>query len=204
MGVWVSTPAFADTAQVRAIRISEAGGDTAVVISSSARPTFTTWKLEQPARVVVDVSAARLGNVEVPMDAGTYAVGLVSANVSEEEGGGSRTRIVLTLRQASDYRVEARGNDIVVRVIPHLHPAASKVAVPDPHDAEVKAEARIKAERAEAQAKAETQARAEAQAKAERAEAQAERAEAQVKAEAQAKTEARTKQKKSRGAGRKG
>ena len=193
MGVWVSTPAFADTAQVRAIRISEAGGDTAVVISSSARPTFTTWKLEQPARVVVDVSAARLGNVEVPMDAGTYAVGLVSANVSEEEGGGSRTRIVLTLRQASDYRVEARGNDIVVRVIPHLHPAASKVAAPDPHDAEVKAEARIKAERAEAQAKAETQARAEAQAKAERAEAQAERAEAQVKAESQAKTEARTK-----------
>jgi type IV pilus assembly protein PilQ len=196
MGVWLSAPAFAETAQVRAIRVSEAGGDTAVVISASARPTFTTWKLEQPARVVVDLSAARLGNVEVPMDAGTYAVGLVSANVSEDEGGGSRTRIVLTLRQASDYRVEARGNDIIVRVIPHLHPAASKVAAPDPGEAEVKAQAQAKAERAEAQAKTE---QAEAQAKAERAEAQAkterakaERAEAQAKterAEAQAKTE---------------
>jgi type IV pilus assembly protein PilQ len=125
MGVWLSAPAFAETAQVRAIRVSEAGGDTAMVISSSARPTFTTWKLEQPARVVVDISGARLGNVEVPMDAGTYAVGLVSASVSEEEGGGPRTRIVLTLRQASDYRVEARGNDIVVRIIPRLRPAAS-------------------------------------------------------------------------------
>jgi type IV pilus assembly protein PilQ len=196
MGVWLSAPAFAETAQVRAIRVSEAGGDTAVVISASARPTFTTWKLEQPARVVVDLSGVRLGNVEVPMDAGTYAVGLVSANVSEDEGGGSRTRIVLTLRQASDYRVEARGNDIVVRVIPHLRPAASKVAAPDPGEAEAKAQAQAKAEHAQAQAKAE---QAQAQAKAEQAEAQAkaerakaERAEAQAKAdkaEAQAKAD---------------
>jgi type IV pilus assembly protein PilQ len=196
MGVWLSAPAFAETAQVRAIRVSEAGGDTAVVISASARPTFTTWKLEQPARVVVDLSAARLGNVEVPMDAGTYAVGLVSANVSEDEGGGSRTRIVLTLRQASDYRVEARGNDIIVRVIPHLHPAASKVAAPDPGEADARAQAQAKAERAEAQAKvdrAEAE-RAEAQAKVDKAEAQAkaDRAEAQAKvdkAEAQAKAD---------------
>ena len=186
MGVWLSAPAFAGTAQVRAIRVSEANGDTAVVISSSARPTFTTWKLEQPARVVVDLSAARLGSIEVPMDAGTYAVGLVSASVSEEEGGGPRTRIVLTLRQPSDYRVEARGNDIVVRVIPHRRPAAN--AAPDPRDAEIKAEARMKAEKAEAQAKAESQARVEAQAKAERAESHA-KAETQAKTEAQAKAE---------------
>ena len=187
LGVWLSAPAFAETAQVRAIRVSEAGGDTAVVISASARPTFTTWKLEQPARVVIDLSGVRLGNLEVPMDAGTYAVGLVSANVSEDEGGGSRTRIVLTLRQASDYRVEARGNDIVVRIIPHLHPAASKLAAPDPGEAEAKVQAQAKAEQAKAQAKAE---QAQAQAKAEQAKAQAkaEQAEAQAKAE-QAKAE---------------
>jgi type IV pilus assembly protein PilQ len=194
MGVWLSAPAFAETAQVRAIRVTEAGGDTAVVISASARPTFTTWKLEQPARVVVDLSAVRLGNVEVPMDAGTYAVGLVSASVSEDEGGGSRTRIVLTLRQASDYRVEARGNDIVVRIIPHLRPAANKVAAPDPGEAEARAQVQAKADKAEAQSKVDRAKadRAEAQTKADKAEAQAkaDRAEAQAKAdkaEAQAK-----------------
>jgi type IV pilus assembly protein PilQ len=168
MGAWLSAPAFAATAQVRAIRVSEAGGDTAIVISASAQPTFTTWKLEQPARVVVDISGVSLGNLEVPMDAGTYAVGLISASVSEEEGGGPRTRVVLTLRQASDYRVEARGHDIVVRIIPHLRPAASQAAFPDSHTAEIKAEARLKTERAEEQAKAETKARAEAQARAEK------------------------------------
>jgi type IV pilus assembly protein PilQ len=188
MGAWLAAPAFAATAQVRAIRVSEAGGDTAIVISSSAQPTFTTWKLEQPARVVVDISGVSLGNLEVPMDAGTYAVGLVSASVSEEEGGGPRTRVVLTLRQASDYRVEARGHDIVVRIIPRLRPAASQAASPDSHTAEIKAEARLKAERAEEQAKAETKAKAEAQARAEKAEALA-NAEAQAKAEAQVKAE---------------
>ena len=108
--------------QVRAIRVSETGGDTAVVIAASARPTFTTWKLEQPDRVVVDVSGARLGDVDVPVDAGTYAVGMVSANVSEDEASGPHTRIVLTLRQASDYQVEAHGPDIVVRVQPRVRP----------------------------------------------------------------------------------
>jgi type IV pilus assembly protein PilQ len=188
MGAWLSAPAFAATAQVRAIRVSEAGGDTAIVISASAQPTFTTWKLEQPARVVVDISGVSLGNLEVPMDAGTYAVGLVSATVSEEEGGGPRTRVVLTLRQASDYRVEARGHEIVVRIIPHVRPAASQAASPDSHTAEIKAEARLKAERAEEQAKAETKARAEAQARAEKAEVLA-KTEAQAKAEAQVKAE---------------
>jgi type IV pilus assembly protein PilQ len=188
MGAWLSAPAFAATAQVRAIRVSEAGGDTAIVISATAQPTFTTWKLEQPARVVVDISGVSLGNLEVPMDAGTYAVGLVSASVSEEEGGGPRTRVVLTLRQASDYRVEARGHDIVVHIIPHLRPAASQAASPDSHAADIKAEARLKAERAEEQAKAETKARAEAQARAEKAEVLA-KAETQAKAEAQVKAE---------------
>ena len=188
MGAWLSAPALADTAQVRAIRVSEAGGDTAVVISASARPTFTTWKLEQPTRVVVDLSGVRLGNVEVPMDAGTYAVGLISASVSEEEGGGHRTRIVLTLRQASDYRVEARGNDIVVRVIPNVRPAASKAAAPDPRDAEARAEAQARAERAENQAKTEAKAKAEAQLKAEtqaRAASQAHAENARLKQELQ-------------------
>jgi hypothetical protein len=98
------------------IQVSEAAGNTAVVIAASARPTFTTWKLEQPARVVVELSGARLGNVEVPLDAGTYAVGLVSASVTEDDSAGPRTRIVLTLRQTSDYQVEAKGNDITLRV----------------------------------------------------------------------------------------
>jgi type IV pilus assembly protein PilQ len=117
-----SSPASADTVRVRTIQVSEAAGNTAVVIAASARPTFTTWKLEQPSRVVVELSGARLGNVDVPLDAGTYAVGLVSASVTEDDSAGPRTKIVLTLRQASDYQVEAKGNDITLHVIPRVRP----------------------------------------------------------------------------------
>ncbi len=176
MAAW-SIPASAETARVRTIQVSEASGNTAVVIAASARPTFTTWKLEQPARVVVEISGARLGDVNVPMDAGTYAVGLVSASVTEDDSAGPRTRIVLTLRHASDYQVEAKGNAITLRVIPRVRPPATAQAV---------AEARLDAE---SRAKAEAQARAEAQTRL-AAKAQAE---VQARTEAQQKTEAKLK-----------
>ena len=152
LAAW-ATPAAADAVSVRTIRVSEAAGNTAVVIAASARPIFTTWKLEQPSRVVVELSGARLGNVDVPLDAGTYAVGLVSASVTEDDSAGPRTRIVLTLRQPSDYQVEAKGNDITLSVIPRLRPpvAAQEIA-----DIRLQAEARAKAEaqmHSEAQAK---------------------------------------------------
>lgn len=189
-----STAALAETVKVRNIRVSETSGDTAVVIGATARPTFTTWKLEQPSRVVLELSGARLGDVDVPLDAGTYAVGLVSASVTEDDSAGPRTRIVLTLRQASDYRVEAKGSDITLRVIPHVRPPVVAAAHQNA-EARTRAEAKAKDD-AEAKARAEAAAKAEAQARVE-AEAQAKtlalanaKAEAQAKHEAQAKTEA--------------
>ena len=169
LAAW-STPAAAETVRVKAIRVSENAGDTSVVIAASARPTFTTWKLEQPARVVVELSGARLGNVDVPIDAGTYAVGLVSASVTEDDSAGARTRIVLTLRQTSDYQVETKGNDITLHVVPRVRATTTVAASSD--GAAIRREA-------EARAKAEARLLSEAQAK--------ERAEAQVRSEAQAK-----------------
>jgi chemotaxis protein histidine kinase CheA len=204
LGILLALPAWAESPQVRGLRVSEAAGDTTVVISSTGRPTFTTWKLEQPARVVVDLSGARLGNLDVPMDAGTYAVGLIGASSSEDESG-PRTRVVLTLRQPSDYRVETRGHDIVVRVIPQVRPAAAtdsseslakseaqteRALAQAKAEAEARAAAQVKADQALAQVKAETQAKTEAQKARAAAQVKADQAMAQVKAETQAKTEA--------------
>jgi type IV pilus assembly protein PilQ len=197
LAAW-SIPARADTVQIRNIRVSEASGDTSVVIAASARPTFTTWKLEQPARVVVELSGARLGNVDVPLDAGTYAVGLVSASVTEDESAGPRTRIVLTLRQTSDYRVEAKGSDITLRVIPRVRPPVAAAKTDGIAEARVRAEAKAEAEaqtKAEARAKTEALAKAESEAKAKLAALAQVKAEAQAKLEAQAQAEAESKAK---------
>jgi type IV pilus assembly protein PilQ len=180
IAVW-SIPAVAETVRVRTIRVSETAGDTAVVIAASARPTFTTWKLEQPARVVVEISGARLGDVNVPLDAGTYAVGLISGSVTEDESAGPRTRITLTLRQASDYRVESKGNEITLRVVPRTRPDVT---------AQANVEAKVAAEgkaRLEAQTRAEQQTKAAEQAKAEAAAS----AEAKRQTEAQLRDEAK-------------
>jgi type IV pilus assembly protein PilQ len=162
-----------------------ADGVTAVLIAVSARPTFTTWKLEQPARVVIDISGTRLGPVTVPFDAGTFAVGSISAIASDGDGG-QRTRVVLTLRRPADYDVESSGNKIAVRVRPHEKPSAGRAEQPVKAEPAARAEAtRLSEERKELElerqriARAE-QATAEAARKlaAERAEADKARAEA--------------------------
>ena len=168
------------TGRVWGIKVSENEGDTAITIAASQKPTFTTWKLERPARVVIDISGARLGDLEVPFDAGTYAVGSVSASTSDDDSG-ARTRVVLTLRQAADYKVESHGNDIVVRVLPHTRPMP---ALARNNDAEARKLAEERARSEEARKKAEAaklQAQSEQQ-KAETAKQQAQSAQAEVQA----------------------
>ena len=117
--------ALAESGRIEAIKASEsADGASQVTIAVSKRPTFTTWKLERPARVIIDISGAKLGEVEVPFDAGTFALGTVAASASQGEGG-ARTRVVLTLRRPSDYDVETAGNTINLKLRPHQRPATA-------------------------------------------------------------------------------
>ncbi len=119
--------AVGTTQAARTVVATETDGNTTLTISATRKPTFTAWKLEQPSRVVLDVNGARLGAGEGPFDAGTYAVGAVSATTTDE-GSGPRTRVVLTLRRPADYQVVVQGNDLLVRVVPHERPAAAVAA----------------------------------------------------------------------------
>lgn len=127
-----ATGVEAGAARIDAITASEAGeGKTALTITTSRKPTFTTYTLEQPARVVIDISGASVAadRVNVPFDARTYAVGAVTAVASHDEAG-ARTRVVLTLRQPSSYRVRASASGIVVDVLPEVAPPAPVAAAP--------------------------------------------------------------------------
>ncbi len=130
--------------QIVSIGAVETDGETVLRVRGTSTLTFTTFKLEQPPRVVLDVSGARLGEVEVPFDAGTFAVGAVSASTSQD-GTGVRTRVLIALRRPSDYRVETGRNELRIHVKSHAPlPVSKAVAVaPGPDKA---AEARIAAE----------------------------------------------------------
>jgi type IV pilus assembly protein PilQ len=108
--------------------VETAGGATRLEIAVSPRPPFTTFKLEQPARIVLDLSGVRAS--ASTFDAGTVAVGTVAASETAGEGG-TRTRVVVTLRRAADYQVEPTARGLALVVKPHDVPAvAAEKAAP--------------------------------------------------------------------------
>jgi type IV pilus assembly protein PilQ len=100
-------------------------GRTRLIIKAASKPKFTTWKMERPSRVVVDITGGSVSAGEAPFDAGTFAVGNVSATASAEDG---KTRVTMTLRRGADYQVQTQGNNIVIDVTPWEAPPRTPVA----------------------------------------------------------------------------
>src|SRR5262245_2427943 len=72
--VWAA-PAGAQTGVIDAINVREGqDGASHIEITTSTRPTFTTWKLSKPSRVVVEVSGTVPGSVDSPFEADTFVV----------------------------------------------------------------------------------------------------------------------------------
>jgi type IV pilus assembly protein PilQ len=124
----VAEVASAGVASLEAVRAVEgAGGATRVELTLSRRTPFTTFKLEQPARVVLELSGARLAGASA-FDAGTVAVGAVSATETSGEGG-PRARVVVTLRRPAEYQVEPTAKGLALVVKPHDVPKAAVAVV---------------------------------------------------------------------------
>ena len=79
--------------RLRAIDSNEADGATSIVIRGSTTPTFTVYKLDHPARVVVDVAGASLdakvesGEDKAVWATNTWAVSQVSAHTMKQRRG---------------------------------------------------------------------------------------------------------------------
>jgi len=101
------------------------GGVTRVIIENSAGATFTTWTLDRPSRVVVEMAGARLSGSSDPIDVGSFAVGNVQATATA-----NGTRVVVSLRRRADYRIVPEGKSTVLYVEPWEKPAATPVAAP--------------------------------------------------------------------------
>jgi len=165
----------------------ETNGATTILLRGSATPTFTVYKLDNPERVVVDLSNAELserlaksGDGKVVWQTNTWAVSNVAGYPSE--GSGRRVRVVVSLARAATYKVRAIGHDVEVRVSPRdKAPAAvDNSAAREQLEAQRRAiEAQRQATREEARRLA--AARAEAEAAAKTARIERERAEKLVR-----------------------
>ncbi|HEY1587842.1 MAG TPA: AMIN domain-containing protein, partial [Polyangia bacterium] len=117
------------------------GGKTVIVVHGSATPSFTAYRLEKPARVVVDVADGKLGADELragPIDVDTWAVGQIA--MAQYASELSRTaRVMIGFKRQASYDVKAVGHDLVITVTPDepMPAGATVAAVAGPSPAEL-------------------------------------------------------------------
>ena len=137
------------------------GGKTVIVVHGSATPSFTAYRLERPARVVVDVADGKLGADELrsgPIDVDTWAVGQIA--MAQYASDVSRTaRVMIGFKRPASYDVKADGHDLVITVTPDEPMPASAAADALRAEAAKTDEARKRRLEAEAQAAATEQRR---------------------------------------------
>jgi type IV pilus assembly protein PilQ len=92
-------------------------GSTVLTLRGSAKPTFNVYRLEDPDRLVVDLSGSERGQVvpHIPLD--TWACGRVTLDPVDERDT-KLVRMVIELKRESSYIVVPKGDDLVVTVTP--------------------------------------------------------------------------------------
>src|SRR5437764_15490182 len=94
--VALAGPVNAGENLVTKVTVRADGGKTVIVVHGSATPSFTAYRLERPARVVVDVADGKLGSDELragPIDVDTWAVGQIAT--AQYADSASRTARVM-------------------------------------------------------------------------------------------------------------
>ncbi|MBP9084979.1 MAG: type IV pilus secretin PilQ [Kofleriaceae bacterium] len=107
--------------EVQAVTFAEANGVTTIRIRGSEAALFTAYKLERPARVVIDLAQSRLAEVVrgshetgVSFAASTWAVS--SINAQQIDDGGALVRMTINLARPGRYDVKMDGNDLLLTI----------------------------------------------------------------------------------------
>jgi type IV pilus assembly protein PilQ len=106
--------ATAELNVVKAVQVSPLGSGARLVISGSRAPTFTVFRLSEPARLIIDLSGADVSAVRGPRDGVGPINGVAISQFSDEHA--ALGRVVVSLTDPAHYDVRAAGNDVVVAV----------------------------------------------------------------------------------------
>ena len=107
--------------EVQAVTFAEANGVTTIRIRGSEAALFTAYKLERPARVVIDLAQSRLAELVrgshetgASFAASTWAVS--SINAQQIDDGGALVRMTINLARPGRYDVKMDGNDLLLTI----------------------------------------------------------------------------------------
>src|SRR5512137_2676214 len=113
---------------IRAVDVADRDGAVEVEIRATRAPSYTVFKLQDPPRLVVDVSNGDVSGVASPIRVDRGGVASVSTAQYEDEKT-SVGRVIIGLDASAGYEVAPQGEAVRVKVLPGL---ASRDAQPSP------------------------------------------------------------------------
>jgi len=132
LGVGGAAWARGNGQQLQAIEVSaSSAGSTAIRVRCEQAPAFAVFNLEEPARLVVDISNAKIGQAPSWQDVGSWAVSHVSAS-SLKKGSWSGVRITVGLRRKVASQVKLHGTDLMISLQSLVPPPAASALASRP------------------------------------------------------------------------
>ncbi len=102
---------------IRAVDVADRDGAVEVEIRATRAPSYTVFKLQDPPRLVVDVSGGDVSGVISPIRVDRGGVSSVSTAQYQDEKT-SVGRVVIALDAAARYEVAPQGETVRVKVLP--------------------------------------------------------------------------------------
>ncbi len=126
---------------IRAVDVADRDGGVEVDIRATRAPSYTVFKLQDPPRLVIDVSGGDVSGVASPVRVDRGGVASVSTAQYQDEKT-SVGRVVIGLDASARYEVAPQGETVRVKVLPgvatrDVQPAApvAQAAAPAPEPA---------------------------------------------------------------------
>ena len=109
---------------VRGIEVVDVPEGVELAIRGTRAPSYTVYKLQDPPRLIVDLSGADVSAIGGPVAVGRRGVREV-ATAQYKDDKSSVGRVVIALEGAPRYEVTARGEAVIVKVQPDAAPSGS-------------------------------------------------------------------------------
>ncbi|MCD6298544.1 MAG: AMIN domain-containing protein, partial [Deltaproteobacteria bacterium] len=119
--VKMSRPVTEDTApaSIEAIKVTSFGGETTVVeVVNSTSVPYTTFRLIDPARLILDIRA--VPGKDLPQDTEVNDGNVTNVRIEKGETQAVTTRIVVGMARPGDYKVAEKDNVILLTFVPEI------------------------------------------------------------------------------------
>lgn len=125
-GAIAATP----TNELKAVTVTPRGGGVDVKVSCGQAPVFNVFRLNDPDRLIVDVTQASVAAIKGHHEGAGPVTGVVASQFSDDKSDVGR--LLLGLADARKYDVKAVGNELVISIEGQSSPAPLAVAAPAP------------------------------------------------------------------------